>query len=87
MDTTNTLGTTGTTAKGGCGFYANKVLNYIEKKDLNFKFKANDEECKSFCVELLNLNSPNTLLGVIYRHPSKNDTTVYWRTTKNSNEN
>ena len=31
-------------------------------------------KCKSFWVELLNLNSPNRLLGVIYRHPSKDDT-------------
>ena len=68
------IGTTGTTARGGCGFYINKDLNYIERKDLNFKFKANDEECESFWVELLNLNSPDTLLGVIYRHPSENDT-------------
>ena len=72
------IGTTGTTAN---------YVNYIERKDLNSKFKANDEECESFWVELLNLNSPNTLLGVIYRHPSTNDTMFTEELQKNLNEN
>ena len=42
---------------GGCGFYINEDLNYIERKDLNFKFKESDEECESIWIELINLKN------------------------------
>ena len=67
----NYLGITGSTAKGGCGFYLNENLNFIERKDLNFKVKQDDEEYECVWVELLNARKPNTLIGVVYRHPTQ----------------
>ena len=77
------LGITGTTTNGGCGFYINEELNYIERKDLNFKFKVSDEECESIWIELINLKKPNTLIGAIYRHPTKTNT-IFINTLKNT---
>ena len=54
----NHLGITGSTAKGGCGFYPNETLNFIERKDLNFKIKQDDQEYESVWVELLNAKTP-----------------------------
>ena len=57
----NYLGITRPTAKGGCGFYLNENINFIERKDLNFKIKQ-DEEYESVWVELLNARKPNTMV-------------------------
>ena len=77
------LGITGTTTNGACGFYINEDLNYIERKDLDFKFKESDEECESIWIELINLKKPNTLIGTIYRHPTKTKT-IFINTLKNT---
>ena len=77
------LGTTGTTTNDGCGFYINEDLNYIERKDLNFKFKESDEECESIWIELINLKKPNRLIGTIYRHPTKKYT-LFINTLRNT---
>ena len=34
-------GNTGSSGKGGCGFYINDTLNYIERKDLEIRIKEN----------------------------------------------
>ena len=65
---------TGSSGKGGCGVYINKFLNTVPRKDLEFKINTNDHECESCWVEILNDKTPNILIGVIYRHPSKQDT-------------
>ena len=77
------LGITGTTTNDGCGFYINEDLNYIERKDLNFKFKESGEECESIWIELLNLKKPNTVIGTIYCHPTKTNT-IFINTLKNT---
>ena len=68
-------GTTGSSAKGGCGVYVNELLNPIPRKDLEFKINENSHESESCWVELINNKGPNTLLGTFYRHPSKQDST------------
>ena len=70
----NYLVVTGSTSKGGCGFYLNENLNFIERKDLNFKFKEDDDECESIWVELINKSKPNTLIGSVYHHPTQKNT-------------
>ena len=78
----NYLGITGSSSKGGCGFYLNVNLNFIERKDLNFKFKEDVEECESIWVELINKRKPNTLIGVVYRHPTPKNT-LFIKTLEN----
>ena len=62
------LGVTGSISTRGCGYYLNENLNFIKRKDLNFKFKEDVEECESISVELINKSKPNTLIGSVYRH-------------------
>ena len=70
----NYIGNTGTSAKSGCGIYLNKDLNYIPRKDLNVSLADTSFEIETCWIEIINNNKPNTLVGVVYRHPHKNDT-------------
>jgi len=67
-------GMTGSTGKGGCGFFIKESLNYITRKDLDFRINYAKHECESCWVELPNKKKSNIIVGVIYRHPSKQDT-------------
>ena len=70
-------GITGNTLKGGCGFYIKESINYTTRPDLDYKIinKQTDFECK--WIELVKSEGRgqknNLLIGVIYRHPSKQD--------------
>ena len=64
-------GTTGSSLKGGCGIYVNDDLNSIPRKDLEYKINVNEEESESCWIEIINKKSANILVGVFYRHPSK----------------
>ena len=66
-------GTTGTTSKSGTGIYIHKELNSLPRPDLEFKLFKEDEEFESYWIELINDESPNVIIGSIYRHPSGND--------------
>ena len=66
-------GVTGSSGKGGCGVYINKFLNTVPRNGLEFKINTNDHEFESCWVEILNDKTPNILIGVIYRHPSKDE--------------
>ena len=66
-------GTTGSSSKGGCGFYVNSSLSFIPRPDLNIKVLENNSEFESSWVEILNGSAKNMLIGVFYRHPSLHD--------------
>ena len=68
------LGTNGSSANGGCGFYINDALNKILRNDLNTKSKEESHESERCWVEIIQDKEPNILLGVCYRHPTKKDT-------------
>ena len=68
-------GVTGTSVKGGCGFYVKESLNYIPRRDLDFKIYDGKHETESSWIELPNGKNVNIIVGVIYRHPSKQDLT------------
>ena len=67
------LGTKGSSLKGGCGFYIKDSLTPIPRKDLEFKLDTPGSETETCWIELVNTTGPNTLIGTIYRHPSKNN--------------
>ena len=48
----------------------NKFLNTFPRKDLEFKRNTSGHESESCWIEILNNKTPNTLIGVFYRHPS-----------------
>ena len=66
-------GTTGTSKKGGCGFYIKNNFTPIPRNDLEFKIKEPGCETETCWVELINEKGPNTIVGVMYRHPSRNN--------------
>ena len=57
----NYSGKTGSTLKGGCGFYINKDLKSLEPKDLNVKVKENDCEMETCWIEIVLGKQPNRL--------------------------
>ena len=67
------LGSTGSSLKGGCGFYVNSDLKYQPRKDLNMKIKEITCEVETFWIEIINEKQPNMLICVAYRHPKKDD--------------
>ena len=67
-------GTTGTTLKSGAGMYISNDINPLPSKDLDFKFYDEKEEYESCWIEIVNnKKNPNTIVGVIYRHPSESN--------------
>ena len=66
------IGQTGTSLKSGCGLYISSHLNFIPRKDLD-KHIHDENEFEAKWIEIINKNQPNTLVGTIYRHPSKTD--------------
>ena len=67
------IGTTGSTLKGGCGFYVNSDLKYQPRKDLKIKIKETTCEVETFWIEIIIEKQPNILICVTYRHPKKDD--------------
>ena len=61
------VGTTGSSLKGGCGFY---IKNTHFLLDLEFKIVDKDAQSENYWTELINDSGPNTIIGVFYRHPS-----------------
>ena len=68
-------GTTGSSLKGGCGLYIKEDLKPLARPDLNVKIKDEAVELETYWTEIILDNQPNRLIGVIYRHPKKNDKT------------
>ena len=69
-------GITGSTLKGGCGFYIKNTINYIARHDLDFKSYVklkNEFECKWIEIVSSNAKKENLVIGVHYRHPLKQD--------------
>ena len=66
-------GTTSQSRKGGCGFYIKNSFTPITRKDLEFQIKDPGCETETCWIELINEKGPNTLVGVFYRHPSRDN--------------
>ncbi len=63
-------GTTGSSQNGGCGFYVKDSISSTPRTDLEFKIEDIDAQCECCWLELISDKGPNTIIGVIYRHPS-----------------
>ena len=67
------IGSTGSSLKGGCGFYVHSDVKYQPRKDLNMKIKETACEVETFWIEIIIEKQPNILICVTYRHPKKDD--------------
>ena len=76
-------GVEGSSLKGGCGFYVKDNYTPIPRKDLEFKVTNTGSETENCWIELVNNAGPNVLVGVFYRHPSK-DTEQFHENLKNT---
>ena len=65
--------TLGLSQNGGCGVYIKNNINFKSRADLSITFNHNNEEFESTLIEILNQNSSNIIIGVVYRHPTGND--------------
>ena len=65
------FGVTGSSIKGGCGMYVNENLNFIPRKDLESKMNIDGHELGCCWIEIINSKKCNTIIGTVYRHPSK----------------
>ena len=66
-------GTKGSSLKGGCGFYIKEIFTPVPRNDLEFRITDLGCETENCWIELENNSGPNILIGVFYRHPSKNN--------------
>ena len=66
-------GMEGSSLKGGCGLYIKNTFTPIPRKDLEFKITHQGCEPENCWNELVNESGPNVLVGVFYRHPSRNN--------------
>ena len=67
-------GITGSSSKGGCGFYINKSITYIPRDDLDIRYKDNKNEFEGKWIEIVNEKmNKNIIIGVNYRHPRNSD--------------
>ena len=66
-------GVTGSSMKGGCGFYVKENFTPVPRTDLEFKISETGVESENCWIELVNNSGPNVLVGVFYRHPSRNN--------------
>lgn len=57
----------------GVVFYVKDSIPFIVRTDLNKTRKNTRSEFGTFWIEIVNSNSNNLLLGVIYRHPKPKD--------------
>ena len=56
-----------TTKNGGTGLLINKTKSFKEREDLKLKSKSHNINMENTWIEL---QSPNIIIGVIYRHPT-----------------
>ena len=62
--------------KGGCGFYINKAITYINRLDLDKRHKGKNSEFEAKWIEVMYLSVEKIIIGSIYRHPKPNDHSV-----------
>ena len=77
------VGTPTEANKGGVLMYVKEGISYKPRTDLNI-YKP--KELESYFVEVINQNSPNSIVGVIYRHPCMDANTFNLEYLKPLNE-
>ena len=77
------VGTPTEATKGGVLIYVKEGINYKPRPDLNI---YRSRELESYFLEVVNQNSANSIVGVVYRHPSMNPNTFTEEYLKPLNE-
>ena len=87
-------GQTGLTLKSGCALFINSDLRFIERKNMDISFHDDSNEFQTKWVEILNDKQANILICVVYRHPRKESSSIFYNhieeklsSIKSSNKN
>ena len=70
-------GNTGSSKKGGCGFYVKDTVAFANRSDLDIKHKSNKSEFETKWIEVIGDMDKNIIIGVVYRHPKSKDKDFY----------
>ena len=62
----------GHTQNSGCGLYVKQGIHYDRRDDLSCSYLENNCEYEILFIEIHCEKSQNMLVGVVYRHPTKN---------------
>ena len=69
-------GITGSTDKGGCGFFISNQVSYSPRSDLDIQYFNETEEFEAKWIEVTT-NKKNIVIASIYRHPNKSDVAFF----------
>ena len=78
----NYYGNKGLLIKSSFGFYVKEGIKFKPQKDLDTAYRDKGNEFQSICIEILNDNKPNMIIGVYYRHPKKNSDNIFLENLK-----
>ena len=70
-------GNTGSSKKGGCGFYVKDIVAFANRSDLDIKHKSNKSEFETKWIEVIGDMDKNIITGVVYSHPKSKDKDFY----------
>ena len=77
----NYEGVSGSTLKGGCGFYIKNNISFVVRQELSKKHSSSQSEYEAQWIEIKHTSKENLVDGVVYRHPKQKDT-EFWRYLK-----
>ena len=67
-------GISGSTLKGGCGFYIKNNISFVVRQELTKKHSSSQSEYEAHWIEIMHTSKENLVVGVVYRHPKLKDT-------------
>ena len=70
----NYEGISGSTLKGGCGFYIKSNISFVVRQELTKKLSYSQSKYESNWIEIMHTSKENPVVGVVYRHPKQKDT-------------
>ena len=70
----NYHGISGSTLKGGCGFYIRNNILFVLRQELSKKDFSSQSEYEAQWIEIMDISKENVVVGVIYRHRKQKDT-------------
>ena len=70
----NYEGISGSTLKGGCGFYIKNNISFVVRQELTKKHSSSQGEYETHWIEIIHTSKENLVVGVVYRYPKQKDT-------------
>ena len=67
----------GSTLKGGCGFYFKNNISFVVRQELTKKHSSSQGEYEAHWIEIIHTSKENLVVGVVYRHSKQKDTELF----------